>query len=157
MAAKKKTAARKAAGKTAQQSGGSAMMKRKQPENLRIRSIGPGLTVNDLQKSIDWYTKVLGFVAGERWEHDGKLMGIELKAGASAVWLNQDDWAKGRDRVKGVGVRLYCNTAQDVTMVANGIKQRRGTLDHEPQKRSWGGTDFGITDPDGYRITIQNL
>ncbi len=128
---------------------------RKQPENLRLRSLSVGMTVNDLTRSLDFYTRILGFVAGEKWERDGKLMGLELKAGHAAIWLNQDDFAKGRDRAKGIGVRLYCNTAQDIDTIAAGIKKRGGTLDHEPETR-FGGRDFGLTDPDGYKITFQS-
>ena len=130
---------------------------RKQPESIRLRSLSVGFTVNDLPGSLDFYTRILGFVAGEQWKQDGKLMGMELKAGRATIWLNQDDFAKGRDRVKGVGVRLYCNTAQDIDTIAAGIKKRGGKLDHEPATHPWGGRDFGLTDPDGYRITFQSV
>ncbi len=157
MAAKKKAARKPAARKTAAKPAAKPKVKpRHQPENLRIRSIGAGLTVNDIQKSIEWY-KTLGFIPGDKWEQGGKLMGIEMKCGSVGFWLNQDDWAKGTGRVKGVGVRLYCNTAQDVRKIAAGIQQRGGMLDHEPETRSWGGTDFGMTDPDGFKITIQSM
>ena len=49
----------------------------------------------------------------DRWEHEGKLMGVEMRAGGVTFMLGQDDWKKGRDRVKGEGFRLYCQTAQD--------------------------------------------
>ena len=38
---------------------------------------------------------------------DGKSMG-----------LSQDDWKKGRDRIKGVGFRLWIGTGQDLDAVA---------------------------------------
>lgn len=156
--ARKKTAVRKSAAKqSARAAARRAVERRRQPQNLRIKSIGVGLTVADLAKSIDWYTKILGFFPGDKWEHEGKLAGIEMRSGSTAFWLNQDDWAKGRDRVKGVGIRLYCNTEQDVRKLAELIKQRGGRLDHEPETRSWGGTDFGMPDPDGFRITIQSM
>ncbi|MBI1723104.1 MAG: VOC family protein [Gemmatimonadetes bacterium] len=149
MAAKKKKAARKPAAKKR-----PTRKKRKQPESLRIRSISPSLTVNDIQKSLAWYRDVLGFVVGEKWEESGKLMGAELKAGSAYFWIGQDDWKKGRDRKKGEGVRFFCATAQDVDMLAKGIKARGGVLDHEPRTQPWGGRDFGITDPDGFKVTI---
>ena len=156
MAAKKKqakTATRKPAKRPAAKKR-PTMKKRKQPEGLRVRSVGPGFTVKDIHKSLAWYRDVLGLVAGDKWEQDGKLMGVEMRAGHVVIWLGQDDWAKGRDRVYGVGVRIYCQTAQDVDMLANGIKARGGVLDHDPKMQSWGTRDFGITDPDGYKITI---
>ena len=155
MAAKKK--AKKAVRKTARKPAAKkrpAKKKRKQPETLRVRTVSAGLTVNDIQKSIAWYRDVLGLFISDRWEQDGKLMGVEMRAGHAAIWLGQDDFAKGRDRVKGVGVRIYCRTAQDVDMLADGIKARGGALDHEPRTQPWGGRDFGVTDPDGYKLTI---
>lgn len=153
MAARKKKTAPRAAKKPARSKPHSTA--RKQPETLRLRSLSMGMTVNDIAESLDFYTRVLGFVAGEKWESGGKLMGMELKAGSATIWINQDDFAKGRDRVKGIGVRLYCNTAQDVRRIAAGVKKRGGMLDHEPQTRPWGGRDFGLTDPDGYKLTFQ--
>ena len=135
----------------------SAHRKRKQPESLRIRTVSPGLTVSNIHRSLAWYRDVLGLVPGQKWEENGNLMGVEMKAGNSAFWLGQDDWKKGRDRKKGEGVRLYCSTAQDVDMLAAGIKARGGTLDHEPETQTWGTRDFGITDPDGFKITIATL
>jgi len=121
--------------------------------SLSILSAGPGLTVNDVEKSIAWYRDVLGFTVGERWENDGTLLGAEMRAGKVSFMLGQDDWKKGRDRVKGEGFRLYCVTDQDVDGVAAGIKSRGGTLAREPQDE-WGVRSFAVEDPDGFKITI---
>ena len=114
----------------------------------------PSFTVNDLEKSLAWYQDVLGFVAEERWEHEGKLMGVSLRAGSVTFMIGQDDWKKGRDRKKGQGFRLYCTTTQDVDVLADGIKARGGKLDQEPRDQPWGSRDFSLTDPDGFKITI---
>ena len=158
MAAKKKKAAKKAvkkkAAKKAVRKAAPKLKSRRQPETLRLRSIQPGFTVNDIAASLKFYTEVLGFVMVEPWMRDGKMMGAEIRAGASSIFLGQDDFQKGRDRVKGAGVRLYCDTAQDIDMLAHGIKARGGALDHEPMTQPWGTRDFGLTDPDGYKITV---
>jgi uncharacterized glyoxalase superfamily protein PhnB len=155
-AAAKKASARKASAKraVAKAAGKPLSERRRQPENLRLRSMGLGLTVNDLKKSIAWYRDVLGFVAGEEWRQDGVLMGVELRAGSVTIWLGQDDWKKGRDRVKGEGIRLFGRTAQDIDRLAALIKARGGVLSHEPQTEPWGERDFGLVDPDGFKITI---
>ena len=126
----------------------------KKDESLRLTSAGPGLTVNDVEKSLAWYRDVLGFTVGERWENDGKLMGVELSAGEVMFMIGQDDWKKGRDRVKGVGVRLYCTTGQDIDRLASRIKAQGGTLTQEPTDKPWGMRDLAVDDPDGYKITI---
>ena len=130
--------------------------KRRTPETLRIRSVSPALTVSDLQASLTWYRDVVGFVVGDEWKHEGKLMGVSLKAGAAQLYLNQDDGAKGRDRKKGEGFRLHLSTVQDVDRLAADIKQRGGALDSEPADMPWGGRAFSLTDPDGFRLTISS-
>jgi uncharacterized glyoxalase superfamily protein PhnB len=68
--------------------------------------------------------------------------------------LGQDDWKKGRDRVKGEGFRIYCKTAQDVDRLAAQVKARGGKLTQEPRDEPWGTRDFAVVDPDGFKITI---
>lgn len=132
----------------------AARPKRKQPETLRLRGVAPSFTVNDLERSIAWYRDVLGFTVGDRWEQEGQLMGVELEAGTTTFMLTQDDFAKGRDRKKGEGFRLYCQTVQDIDQVAAQIKARGGMLAHEPKDQPWGTRDLPVTDPDGFKITI---
>jgi uncharacterized glyoxalase superfamily protein PhnB len=121
---------------------------------LSMSSASPSFTVNDLAKSLAWYRDVLGFVVEERWENEGVLMGVSLQAGSVSFMIGQDDWKKGRDRKKGQGFRLYCTTTQDVDALAARIVERGGTLDSEPKDQPWGTRDFGLTDPDGFKITI---
>ncbi len=53
---------------------------RGQPESLSVRSGAPGFTVKEIEKSVAWYRDGLGFTVKERWEHEGKLAGVELAA-----------------------------------------------------------------------------
>jgi uncharacterized glyoxalase superfamily protein PhnB len=127
---------------------------RRQPETLRLRKIAPSFTATDLQRSIAFYRDVLGFVVGDEWRQDGVLAGCEIHAGAVTFMLGQDDFAKGRDRQKGLGTRVWCHTAQDIDRLAAEIKARGGTLDQEPQDMPWGDRVFMITDPDGFHLTF---
>jgi catechol 2,3-dioxygenase-like lactoylglutathione lyase family enzyme len=131
-----------------------ALKARQQPESLRLRSAGPSFTVNDIEKSLAFYRDVLGFMLKERWEQDGVLRGVELVAGSVSFWLGQDDWKKGRDRVKGQGFRMYCGTSQDVDAIAERVRAAGWTLLEEPKDQPWGGRDFALVDPDGFAITI---
>jgi uncharacterized glyoxalase superfamily protein PhnB len=128
---------------------------RRQPETLRLRGIAPSLTSTDLQRSIAFYRDVLGFMIGDEWREKGVLTGVELHAGAVTFMLSQDDFAKGRDRLKGVGTRFYCSTAQDIDRFASQIKERGGVLDQEPKDMPWGARVFMISDPDGFKLTFQ--
>jgi uncharacterized glyoxalase superfamily protein PhnB len=155
MAAKKTTKTKKAPAKTTKRSSAkAAKAKTGKNEGLRLASVSPGLTVNDIEKSLAWYCDVLGFTVDQRWESDGKLMGAEVKAGSVVFMIGQDDWKKGRDRVKGAGVRIYCDTDQDIDRLAARIKANGGTLAQEPKDQPWGMRDLAIDDPDGYKITI---
>jgi uncharacterized glyoxalase superfamily protein PhnB len=127
---------------------------RRQPETLRLRSVSLSLTATDLPRSIAFYRDVLGFMMGDEWRDKGALMGVELHAGAVTFMLSQDDFAKGRDRVKGVGTRFYCGTAQDIDRLASQIRERGGVLDQEPKMMSWGSRVFMISDPDGFKLTF---
>jgi uncharacterized glyoxalase superfamily protein PhnB len=143
---RKKTPAKKPAAKRASP--------RVAKDRLQLRTAAPSFTVNDVEKSLAWYTDVLGCRVKERWEKDGALMGVELRAGGTTFYVGQDDWKKGRDRAKGEGFRLYCTTGQDVDRLAEGIKARGGRLEEEPHDQPWGGRAFAVADPDGFKITI---
>lgn len=122
-------------------------------EPTSLKSAAPGFTVNDIDKTLAFYRDVLGFTVKERWEQEGKLMGVEVTAGNVTFMLGQDDWKKGRDRVKGVGVRIFCETDQDVDQLADRIKASGGTLTDGPRDE-YGTRGFSLEDPDGYKITI---
>ena len=158
MAARKKKAAKKVVKKkAAKKTAARKIVDRRQPESLRLRQVAISYTVSDVHKSLAWYTDVLGLTVQERWEDKGTLLGAELRAGSVSLMIGQDDFKKGRDRVKGVGVRIYCRTAQDIDQIAHRIKSKGGALDHDPQDEPWGERDFGITDPDGYKITVSTM
>ncbi|UCC26705.1 MAG: VOC family protein [Gemmatimonadales bacterium] len=127
---------------------------RKRPETLRLRTIVPALTVGDMAESLRWYCDVVGFFRKETWEHEGRIVGAELVAGSHRILLMQDDWAKGRDRPKGVGMRLHLETSQDIDDIADAIRDRGGTLASEPEDKPWGTRSFDLTDPDGFNLTI---
>ena len=163
--AQKKKARRKAARKTSKRTAASRRVAKKTapikdrrsqgvPESLRLRSASPSFTVNDIERSLAFYRDVLGFHVKDRWMHDGKLGGVELAAGAVTFFIGQDDWKKGRDRVKGEGFRVYCETAQSVDGLAERVRAKGGKLIEEPKDQPWGTRDFAVQDPDGFKITF---
>jgi uncharacterized glyoxalase superfamily protein PhnB len=128
---------------------------RAQPESFRGRALSASLTVKDLEKSLAWYRDVLGFTVDQKYEREGKLRAVSLKAGAVRILIGQDDGAKGSDRVKGEGFSLQITTAQNVDDVATRIKERGGTLESEPAD-AWGARVFRLRDPDGFKFVISS-
>ena len=123
---------------------------------LKLSAVMPSITVSDLGASIAWYRDVMGFVVGNEIEHEGQRVGAMISAGSVGFLLGQDDFAKGKDRQKGIGFRLYCVSEQDIDELAAGIKARGGTLDQEPTDQPWGARDLAVSDPDGFKITISS-
>jgi uncharacterized glyoxalase superfamily protein PhnB len=128
---------------------------RRMPETLRLRAFSPSLTVDDIKRSMAFYTDVLGFIVSEYWtDDDGQVRGAMLKAGACELGLSQDDWKKGRERKKGEGVRLWCETAQDIDALAVRIKAAGVAITEGPKDHSWGARSLSLDDPNGYHLTI---
>jgi catechol 2,3-dioxygenase-like lactoylglutathione lyase family enzyme len=153
-AAKATTPAKKAA-PAAKAPRSSALKSRKAPETLRLKSFTPSLTVHDLGKSLDFYTDALGFIVGEKWTDGDALRGVMLKAGATGLGLSQDDWKLGRDRKKGEGFRIWCDTAQDLDAIAARVRAAGFSLTDEPADHpAWGVRTFSVDDPDGFHLTI---
>ena len=133
-----------------------AATRRSQPETFRARSLEVSLTVKDAEASLAWYRDILGFVVDRRYERDGKLMAVSMKAGTVRLLLGQDDGARGMDRVKGEGFSLMLTTGQIIDEVAARIKERGGTLMTEPANMPWGSRIFRLQDPDGFKLVISS-
>ena len=126
---------------------------RQQPETLRLKALSVALTCDDVEKSIAFWVDGVGFHVKQRWEKDGKLLGVELIAGACMIGLSQDDWAKGRNRTKGVGMSVYAETSQGVDALAERLRAR-GVDFGGPDTTDWGWRQVVLTDPDGFRVTV---
>jgi catechol 2,3-dioxygenase-like lactoylglutathione lyase family enzyme len=124
------------------------------PQTLRVRAFEPTFTVDDVERSERFYTDVVGFVVDQRWTEGGKVQGVLMKAGNSRLGLSQDDWAKGRDRKKGVGFSLWCETEQDIDALAARIKGAGARLALEPKDEPGLGRNLAVDDPDGFRLRI---
>jgi lactoylglutathione lyase len=125
------------------------------PQSLRLRRLTPSVTVDDIDRSMRFYVDGLGFTVKERDENEGKLVGAMLVAGSVELGIGQDDWAKGRNRKKGVGFRLYAETTQDLDSIAARARKQGIEVDG-PKDSSWGSRIVTFTDPDGFVLTIHS-
>jgi uncharacterized glyoxalase superfamily protein PhnB len=122
---------------------------------LQVKQLMPSLTVDNLQETLTFFEQ-LGFQIDERWEDGGVLLGATLRAGDVSIGLSQDDWEKGRDRQKGVGLRFYLSTPQDIDQIAARAKKAGISLDLEPHDTEWGSRAFDVTEPSGFKLTISS-
>ena len=123
---------------------------------LTAESIFPSLTVNDLGTSIRFYVDGLGFEIVDKSVVDGVLRFVMMRAGNIMLGIGQDDFAKGNDRVKGVGSRFWVRTDQDLEALAERATSAGLTLDFGPGPLPCGPMAFGFTDPDGFVFTVVN-
>ena len=117
-------------------------------------STSVSITVKDIQKSAEWYRDVVGFGIERTLEQEGKPFLVSLKAGDVRISLNQDDGAKGWDRIKALGFSINIWTTEDIDAIANHIKANGGKLDADPVDAPWGARYFRFSDPDGFKLAV---
>ena len=130
--------------------------KRTESDSFIASAFSISLTVKDLGTSLAWYHDVMGFTIDRKIEREGKLRSVALSAGTARISINQDDGAKGWDRIKGLGFSLNIITERDIDKTANRIKELGGVLDAEPADMPWGVRLFRLKDPDGYKLSISS-
>jgi uncharacterized glyoxalase superfamily protein PhnB len=121
---------------------------------FKASALPASLTVADIRESMAWYRDVVGFEVQQEMERDGTLRAVSLKAGDVRILLNQDDGARGWDRVKGEGVSFQFITDQSVDDIAARIKAAGGAIDSEPADMPWGMRMFRLRDPDGFKLVF---
>lgn len=126
-----------------------------QLDGFRASRLSASLTVTDLQASLTWYRDIVGFAVHQEYAREGRLLAVAVHAGAVQILLNQDNGARGVDRIKGEGFSLRITTTENVDELAERIKARGGTLESEPAD-VWGQRAFRLRDPDGFKLAISS-
>lgn len=121
---------------------------------LSAQDAFPSLTCNDINKSIHFYGAGLGFEIAHKMEEGGVIQFVSMKAGTATIGLGQDDFKMGKDRKKGVGLRTWLITNQDIAAIAARATAAGIKLDEGPAPLPWGPVAFAVTDPDGFKLTI---
>ena len=114
------------------------------------------ISANDVQRSLDFYVKGLCFTEADRMEKNGALEGAMIAAGDVHLGVSQDDFSKGRDRKKGVGLSIHVETDQDLTALARRVTQAGIAFDKELGLLPWGPIGFSVKDPDGLTVFVSN-
>ncbi len=112
-------------------------------------AIMPVLRVADLQRSIDWYTGVLGFASQGRSVGDGDGENCFVRAGDVELLLSTGSHLGGSPGFTGT---LYFQVVGVDPLFArvNGRPEVVWPL----EQQEYGTREFGIRDPDGYLLAF---
>lgn len=117
-----------------------------------------------MQKSLDFYTKTLGFQATDKLtRRDGRIAHASVGFDSPLLMLSpieyvrtsqtKEDLAKNK---LGVGVQFYIGMTGSKKLDAffSEVKAKGVAVIKEPKTESWGDRIFTVRDPDGYALTF---
>jgi len=133
-------------------------------EARRTNTIAPSIRVKDMQKSLDFYTKTLGFQTTDKLtRRDGRIAHASVGFDSPLIMLSpveyvrtsqtKEDLAKNK---LGVGVQFYIGmtASKKLDEFFTEVKAKGVTVINEPKNESWGDRVFTVKDPDGYALTF---
>jgi len=115
----------------------------------QILAIMPVLKVADLQRSMDWYTGVLGFLAAGRRADDGDGEYCFLRADDTELLLSTGSHLGGSPSFTGT---IYFQVAGVEALYARVRGRAEIVWPLGPQE--YGSVEFGIRDPKGYVLAF---
>ena len=130
----------------------------------RKQTIIPSLRVKDIQKSLDFYTKTLGFqTSGRITRRNGKIAHVSVGFGSPLLMLSPMEyvrtWRTKENLLKkmvGVGVEfyMYVDAPKTVDGYFKELKAKGVAVINDPKTEFWGDRIFSVSDPDGYVLTF---
>ncbi|MDO8498157.1 MAG: VOC family protein [bacterium] len=131
---------------------------------MKSNALIPELIVNDFQKSLHFYVKVLGFkIEYDRPERKFAMLSLQ----GSQIMINEKNgtWETGKlDYPLGIGINFQIKV-DDVQSLLTLLKEQNYSL-YEDVTENWyrkgsievGHSEFLVQDPDGYLLRFcQNL
>lgn len=118
-----------------------------------VKQAVPFFMVEDMQESLRFYIRGLGFEITHRWEQDGNLRWCMMRLGDTAIMLQEYSKARRPEGKLGEGVSI-CFICEDALAIYRDIKTR-GVEAKTPfvGNAMW---VVSVTDPDGYRLDFES-
>jgi PhnB protein len=133
-------------------------------ETRRNNRFAPGIKVKDMQCSLEFYTKILGFIILDKLIcTDGKIAHALVGIVSPALSLSPIDSVCTPQAKKelaenklGVGVRFHFGMtgARTLDEYFTELKSKGIKIVNEPKNEFWGGRIFTVEDPDGYTLSF---
>jgi uncharacterized glyoxalase superfamily protein PhnB len=127
-------------------------------------TLASSIRVKDMQKSLDFYTKTLGFQTIDKLtRRDGRIAHASVGFDSPLLMLSPVEYVRTpqtkQDLTKnklGVGIELYIgmNGSKKLDEFFTEIKAKGITVVNEPKTEFWGDRIFTVKDPDGYALTF---
>lgn len=133
-------------------------------EPRKNNTIAPSIRVKDMQKSLDFYTKTLGFKTTDKLTRkNGSIAHASVGFDSPLLMLSPTENVRTPETKEelannkvGVGVDFYIgmNGSKKLDTFFTEIKAKGITVITEPKLEFWGDKIFTVTDPDGYALTF---
>ena len=136
---------------------GTVSISKKEENPVEVSEVVPFFAVKDMEKSLAFYVKGLGFRMEGKWVDEGVIRWCMVRIGKAAVMLQEfrteghDSRQFGENRGEGVSLFFFCD---DAVGYYRDIKSR-GVDASEPQvgNRMW---VTSVSDPDGYNLSFES-
>jgi uncharacterized glyoxalase superfamily protein PhnB len=117
--------------------------------------LSPTLAVRNMKKTIDFYTKSLGFKLGMCFPTPDNPEYADLsKDGMVLMFIPTANVGIGGQEKLGVGVNLYLQIDGDIDKYYNELKQKGVKIAADIKTEPFGIRDFTVEDIDGYKLTF---
>jgi len=117
-------------------------------ERPSFREPFPILYVDDVARSIRFYTESLGFAIAYRWPAEGETAFAFLKLEPLGIAVSQR-----RPEHEGRDFEL-CLYTDDADLAAEQLRRNRAEEVQAPQDEPWGERRMYVRDPDGHLVHI---
>jgi uncharacterized glyoxalase superfamily protein PhnB len=117
--------------------------------------LSPLLAVRDMKKTIDFYTKSLGFTLKEAFPSPENPQYADIiKDGMVLMFIPAQEHGIDTKEKFGTGVYLYLQIDGDIDEYYDELKKRGVKIAVEIKDEPFGVRDFTVEDVDGYKLTF---